>query len=581
MTTQNYHTIKNAGVLVPATSADLGTVGNPYGNIYLAGNVTLGNNAATITASNAIALSVTSLTYANGQSAANPAGGESMKINGTGFQNGLGIYINGTLLNISLTITSTQITFTTPALAAGNYTISVVNGSGASASYLFGITYSNFPTWTTTSGSLGSFHEGNSISTTLVATDANTTISYRIDSGSLPSGITLAGNGLVSGTLANVSANTTYNFTVGAVDGQSQDTPRNFSIAVVADSITWSSPSTGTNYTEYTGTAISNIGLSASSAFGSSITYSATGLPTGLSISGSNITGTPTTSGNSTAIITATTATKQANISLNFAVHTNVSQTFNYTGSIQSLALPSSIVGNTITVTAVGAAGGWSTNNQRGGAGGNATATLTVTPSSTVYIVVGTGANGAYSGVSGTYGGGGSAPCQFSGSQGGAGGGYSGVFTNSTPSIASALIVAGGGGGATNFGGCNSGGAGGNSGSGSGSDGSSSSYQGRHEGGYGASVTGGGGGGTGADTGTAGGGSALQGGNSTGVNKGGACAWSGGGGGGGGYYGGGGGASGGGSRGAGAGGSTWAANTITWGTANQNLRGSVTISYTT
>ena len=48
MTTQNYHTIKNAGVLVPATSADLGTVGNPYGNIYLAGNVTLGNNAATI-----------------------------------------------------------------------------------------------------------------------------------------------------------------------------------------------------------------------------------------------------------------------------------------------------------------------------------------------------------------------------------------------------------------------------------------------------------------------------------------------------------------------------------------------------
>jgi len=75
MATENYHNLKNSSVLTPATTADLGSVTQPYGNLYLAGNLTLGNNSGTITATSTVVPKISGLTYANGATAANPTGG--------------------------------------------------------------------------------------------------------------------------------------------------------------------------------------------------------------------------------------------------------------------------------------------------------------------------------------------------------------------------------------------------------------------------------------------------------------------------------------------------------------------------
>lgn len=113
------------------------------------------------------------------------------------------------------------------------YDIKVTNPSN-----LFGILpdalYINAsPVWVTSAGSLGSFNEQVSITlSALSATDSDSnTITYALASGStLPSGVTLnSSTGVISGTLPDISADTTYTFTINASDGTNL-IPRTFSI---------------------------------------------------------------------------------------------------------------------------------------------------------------------------------------------------------------------------------------------------------------------------------------------------------------------------------------------------------------
>ena len=129
--------------------------------------------------------------------------------------------------------------------------------------------------------------------------------------------------GLISGTSPNVSSTTTYSFQIGATDAENQTTARSFSITINADVVTWNSPSNGTTYTSYANSAIANVTMSATSAAGQSITYTANSLPTGLSISGANITGTPTVVANSSSLLTATAAVtgKTATDTINWVIN--------------------------------------------------------------------------------------------------------------------------------------------------------------------------------------------------------------------------------------------------------------------
>jgi len=240
--------------------------------------------------------------------ALDPAGGQTVQINGTGFLAGATITFDGSAVAVVTYVNPNRLTFTSPAKSAGTYTIYAVNPDGGTAIFIPGIIYSVLPTWTTAAGSLGSYYETTSISNTVVAS-GDAPITYSLFSGSLPTGSTLYANGVITGTAPVDSSSTTYSFTIQATDAQLQDSTRSFSLTINVDAVTWVSPANATTYTSAVNSAISNVALSATDAAGYNVSYSANALPTGLSLSGSNISGTPTVIADSSTLLTATAAT--------------------------------------------------------------------------------------------------------------------------------------------------------------------------------------------------------------------------------------------------------------------------------
>jgi len=143
--------------------------------------------------------------------------------------NGVQIDATSTTFNSLVQLTAT---FTGLSNAQEPYDIKVTNPSN-----LFGLIpdalYVNAsPVWVTSSGSLGTFIEQVTINlSALSATDSDSTVSYALASGSsLPSGVSLnSSTGVISGTLPNITSDTTYNFTINATDTVNT-IPRSFSI---------------------------------------------------------------------------------------------------------------------------------------------------------------------------------------------------------------------------------------------------------------------------------------------------------------------------------------------------------------
>jgi hypothetical protein len=129
---------------------------------------------------------------------------------------------------------STQLTVNATLAVDGTYFVRVENPDGLavrSATAL--LTVSDAPTWTTASGSLGSVAQGASFSTTVVAT-SDSAITYSVQSGALPTGLSLnTSTGVISGTESGSdTGETVYNFTLRATDAESQTADRAFTITV-------------------------------------------------------------------------------------------------------------------------------------------------------------------------------------------------------------------------------------------------------------------------------------------------------------------------------------------------------------
>ena len=406
------------------------------------------------------------------------------------------------------------------------YDVKVTNTSGLSAILADSITVDNAPVWQTSAGALtGSpfTDNGTAVSVTLSATDADSdTVTYAVQSGALPSGITLnSSTGVISGNTPNESSDVTYNFTIRAT-ANSKTTDRAFSMQIIDNAPpTWttSAGSIGSVYDSVRGTA--TITVVASDADGDTITYSVQSgsLPAGSSlntstgvISGFDAVGSDTTS-TFTLRASATGGTVDREFSI--TVKAPVSTTYSYTGSEQSWTIPTGLTAFVVDIK--GASANKTGNAGNGGSGGRTQGTRLATAGQVYKIIVGQGGSSG-----GAYGGGGSG----GGSNGGGGGGLSGIFLTSYTHGNSVAIAGGGGGGA--WGGCGGGDGGGTTGG-----------QGGNSGGGGGTQSAGG---SGANSGGAG--STLTGGNCNGGN---------GGAGGGGYYGGGGGGQGGTDRGGGGG----------------------------
>lgn len=162
-----------------------------------------------------------------------------LEITGTNFTTGAvvsAIGTNGVEVNANSTTVNSIVSATAVFSGLSNayepYDIKITNTSN-----LFGlipdVLYINAsPVWQTAAGLLGTFDEQVSINlSALSASDSDSTVTYALASGSsLPSGVTLnSTTGVISGTLPDISTDTTYTFTINATDGLNT-IPRIFSL---------------------------------------------------------------------------------------------------------------------------------------------------------------------------------------------------------------------------------------------------------------------------------------------------------------------------------------------------------------
>jgi hypothetical protein len=153
-----------------------------------------------------------------------------IKISGSGFATGA-IVIIGNVNAVSTSVVSdTVLNVQVPALNAGTYVVYVVNTDGGTAIAVNGLTYSGTPTWVTGSN-LEAQISNVAISIQLNATGDEPLTYILAEGNTLPSGLTLTSSGLLSG-IVEVNADTTYSFTIIAIDNELQDSPRSFTLPI-------------------------------------------------------------------------------------------------------------------------------------------------------------------------------------------------------------------------------------------------------------------------------------------------------------------------------------------------------------
>ena len=138
-------------------------------------------------------------------------------------------------------ITASAVTFTSATTLVATFTISIdgtyfihiQNPDGEAVNSGSALTVSDGPVWTTSAGSLGTFAAGASISETVVATEGAQAITYAIQSGTLPGGLSLnTSTGVISGTESGATVTTLFSFSIRASDPQSQTADRSFTMTI-------------------------------------------------------------------------------------------------------------------------------------------------------------------------------------------------------------------------------------------------------------------------------------------------------------------------------------------------------------
>lgn len=161
----------------------------------------------------------------------------SITVTGVGFSNGDIIkFVNDSDSTVT-NATSTSFTNSTTLVASatlstdGTYRIQCVKSDGRigeTATAL--LTVSDAPTWTTASGALTAAVSGTAYSLTLAAT-ADSAKTFSVQTGSLPTGLSLSSAGVISGTPTDTSS-TNYSFTVRVTDAEGQTADRAFTLQV-------------------------------------------------------------------------------------------------------------------------------------------------------------------------------------------------------------------------------------------------------------------------------------------------------------------------------------------------------------
>jgi len=231
-------TSTSTGALVVA--GGLGVGGNGYfgGNIYMGGAL-VATTATATTVPKISSIQITSSTYVATSATAVSNTGGYIVLNGSGFVSGAQVII-GTKSATSIGfVNANQLQVQVPAQTNGTYIVYVTNPDGGVAINVPGLTYNDFPVWSSGS-TLAQQVQGNAISLQLAATDSTGTVTYSLASGSsLPPGLSLSSSGLLSGTVTGLSVTTVYNFTINAVDIYTQATAQAFTVTISVGDTYW------------------------------------------------------------------------------------------------------------------------------------------------------------------------------------------------------------------------------------------------------------------------------------------------------------------------------------------------------
>ena len=249
-----------------------------------------------------------------------------------------------------ITMTASTVSGTCP-LTLSNVIVGDINGNSLTVNMVNGQVINTPPSITTSSLTNGTV--GTAYSQMLTATGGTTPYTWTIASGTLPAGLTLSSNGVISGTPATAGGPTAITFKV--TDANSLTATQSLSITIITPpSITTNSLPAWTVGVVYSQT----LGATGGTApYTWAITASA--LPAGLSLSSRGvISGTPTTAGGPTSV------TLQVTDSTSKTANKSLSITINAAPSITTGSLPNGTVGisysQTLSVTAGTSPYNWS-----------------------------------------------------------------------------------------------------------------------------------------------------------------------------------------------------------------------------
>lgn len=259
-------------------------------------------------------------------------------------------------LPTGLNIGSSTGTISGTPTASGNYAFTLqVTDSGTptalTASGQFSISIAAAPPIVFSTTSLANGVIGTAYSATIAATGGAGTLTYKVTTGSLPTGLSLSSAGAITGT---PTATGKASFTVTASDAYGDSAPANLSITINYPQLTITTTSLPVGYV---GTVYPSTTLAASGGSNTGYTWvwaAATGssLPPGLSLSSAGaVTGTPTAAGAHSVVVTVTdSASNTASATLSLTVDPAV--------SVTTTSLPTGYVRSVYSSTTLAATGG-------------------------------------------------------------------------------------------------------------------------------------------------------------------------------------------------------------------------------